>query len=98
MRLVLLSNPELPDPWGNFLPAHRLAQEVSRRGARVLHVTLNEPGRPAVERVSGVAVRRLQVRAPEEGPVGWLKFAALARFTLRFWLRELREKPPLLIH
>jgi glycosyltransferase involved in cell wall biosynthesis len=98
MRLILLSDPDVPDPDGNFAPAHRLAVELRRRGTTVLQATPREPGRPPIERIEGVPVRRLAVHGEVEGILRMASFEIEGRLVLRRWLRELRDRPPDLFH
>src|SRR2546425_388545 len=98
MRLVLVSDADLADPEGSFWPAQRLSEELRRRGLRVLHASGHERSRPSLERMGGVPVRRLTLGPAGKGPVGRAAFRMRARWVLRRWLPELRERPPDLLH
>jgi colanic acid/amylovoran biosynthesis glycosyltransferase len=98
MRLVLISDPDLPDLEADFRLAHRLCEELRRRALKVLHLTGAERGRPPLERLSGVPVRRLVLGLPGKRPLGEAYFELRARWALRGWLAEIRGREPKLIH
>ena len=98
MRIVLLSDPDLPDPDGNHAPAHRMALELRRRACVVLHATPRESGKPSHDTLDGVPVRRLPASAPTGGALSRARFALEGRWAVRRWVPELRQKPPDLLH
>jgi glycosyltransferase involved in cell wall biosynthesis len=98
MRIVILSDPDLPDPDGNCSPAHRLSVELRRRGCGVLHATPRETGKPSHETLDGVPVRRLPASAPTGGAISRARFAVEGRWAVHRWLPELRKEPPDLLH